>query len=1099
MSGRFVASGCTSQNPHVSSTRQGEDGAQRENCKMEGLQMARLMKRWAAIFAVIAAFVVCSGHMAAFAVGNSTHSSDDLHNHITSVDIQGAETEGDAIKVRPGTELTFKLSFAERPDMQFDNEKLIYKLPDGFDYGTQEGTFPLSIGHDGQTYRMNVPYTIKDGTLTITWPKDDEGYQYFIEGSNGRFNISFNATYENARGNIDFGNGVTEKFELDDSHGVDVKKDGYVGDDGKIHYTVKVTSTGRNENVQVKDAISGTALTLDKDSLQISGNSSDPTYGSADNGFDLTLPSMNAGEVATITYTASIDYSKISGKGTKGQTENDVVVDTPDDPKVPDQKDSKDFENQIDEPGLSKSGQASGDAVTKNGKTYRQVTWTIDANDKKHASLAGRTISDHIADGSKDAMKYSGNGVQIQVYDASGNLVDTRTPSWSELGADPDTAASWTYHVPATDKNYEYKITYTTDVDMTNAIAAKQVENDTAISEGPSTSGKVDVPSDFNFNVTKKLVGTTEQAAQWQFDITVPAEGYDSLEAVDTLPKTYLDGDRIDKLDPQSVQVSGLAGDESYKTDVQNDKVTFTFYQDKDKEHKGLTGTGKERIVTVTLSTTYDKTWLDACENGTAAAYQLTHTNTVDATANGVKKTSTAEVQPALKQTIEKRGSANGMTYDGANRPVYRYELILTGVNGDIDIDDAFDTDVLSHYVSNQWDADAVFGGDQYSQSQRVDNKKAEMQATGTGLHIHVPKDNLAKDGSGNYYSHYRIVYYLAVKDANALKTLDQRAADRPDDDVTLQNTATWNGKSAEKSVDYSYQFLTKTLTKTPDAEKDDRTASYTLQLNPDGMDINPDGDTVALTDEMTNQELDVSSVKAVPSDGVSYDYDAKQHVLRVTIPDKTHVTLTYNTTVTGAGDVTYSNTATLHGQSRGTKNTAQLSHGGAGSISIPYVKLLKHADGNENQVLSGARFALYKAGAAGATAHGDPVLDEDDKPVSFTSDDKGIVMVQGRENTDGWTLQEDTPYYLVETKAPDGYRLDPTPIPFTITSDPKTAGEYVNGFTIGVANSPNDTSGYALPQTGGFGTGPLTAAALVLAIGGAGGLVYRRLRNAGL
>jgi LPXTG-motif cell wall-anchored protein len=126
-------------------------------------------------------------------------------------------------------------------------------------------------------------------------------------------------------------------------------------------------------------------------------------------------------------------------------------------------------------------------------------------------------------------------------------------------------------------------------------------------------------------------------------------------------------------------------------------------------------------------------------------------------------------------------------------------------------------------------------------------------------------------------------------------------------------------------------------------------------------------------------------------------------------------------------------------------------------------------------------------------------VLDKNNQPVSFASDKDGIVTVQGRENTDGWTLQEDASYYLVETKAPDGYQLDATPIPFKITSDPKADGEYVNGFTIGVANKPKETPGYALPQTGGFGMGPLPIAGLVVAGGAAAVLAFRRLRNAGM
>ncbi len=58
-----------------------------------------------------------------------------------------------------------------------------------------------------------------------------------------------------------------------------IAKSGYVGDDGKIHYTVTVHSAGVVKSVHVTDSISGTALTYDSDSLAISGISSSYTGG----------------------------------------------------------------------------------------------------------------------------------------------------------------------------------------------------------------------------------------------------------------------------------------------------------------------------------------------------------------------------------------------------------------------------------------------------------------------------------------------------------------------------------------------------------------------------------------------------------------------------------------------------------------------------------------------------------------------------------------------------------------------------------------------------------------------------------------------------
>lgn len=1031
----------------------------------------------------------------AWAAGSST----DLKDFITAVDVTGGTLNQDgSITVEPGTELTLGLSFEETSGLQFDNGSLTYDLPSGFDFAAQSGTFPMSITDGGGTTTMNVPYAISDGRLTVTWPTDDPtAYQKLVDAANAKFNISIKGTVTDANGDVHFGGDVTKKFNLDDSHDVSIAKSGYVGDDGKIHYTVTVHSTGVNKNVHVTDSISGTALTYDSDSLAISGISSSYTGGTSGNGFDITIPIMRNGETATITYTATIDYSKITDNGTAGQTGNKVTVETPD---TPGKTESKDFANQISISTISKTGTAATSPTTSNGKTYRSVTWNIDANKERRVSLAGKSISDQIAPESQGIMRYSGAGIRIDVYDESGSFKETRTLTWAQLGVgDLSSATSWRYDVPSTDGKYEYKVSYTTDVDITDTLQSQTVKNNaTEVTPNgdKSTDGQATVNPAFNVDVKKKATKVSGTEVTWQFHVTVPKDGYTKLEATDILPNTYLNGQTVyDSLVDGSIQVDGLASGESYSVDAsETGKVRFVFYKDAAKTQPGAIGTGSERTITVTLKTRFNEDWINAVNNGTAQDYQKTHTNNVRVTANDVSKDASASVNPGLSHGITKGGDQSGTRHvgewdSGIDLPVYRYEVVLTGVSSDsFTITDSFDTSILEYYASDAYDAAHIYGGTQYGQYDG--NVTFTTTPTSTGMTINV--SSLPKTSSGSYYSHYKLVYYLTVKDADALKALRQRATDN-NGKTTIDNTVNWDGNEGKRSIDYSYDFLGKNLTKWPNPSSNDRTASYTITLNPAGTDINPDGDTLTLKDTMTNQVLDVSSIKATPSEGVTYDYDVATKTLTVTFPDATPVTLTYNATVIGTGNVQYSNTASLSGQSKTTTQTGNFSSSGSGSASIPSIKLLKYAKGDLTKKLEGATFALYNADANGDIDRNNPVRDKDGSNVTFTSNSQGIVDIKGGQTTVGWTIEEGKTYYLVETQSPDGYKLDPTPIKFTVTDSPTEDDQYISGFTLQVANEEG-SNGFVLPDTGGTGTVLSRMASLVLLAGAAFGL--RRLRR---
>lgn len=103
-------------------------------------------------------------------------------------------------------------------------------------------------------------------------------------------------------------------------------------------------------------------------------------------------------------------------------------------------------------------------------------------------------------------------------------------------------------------------------------------------------------------------------------------------------------------------------------------------------------------------------------------------------------------------------------------------------------------------------------------------------------------------------------------------------------------------------------------------------------------------------------------------------------------------------------------------------------------------VTLTKSDANDKNAVLAGAQFKLENSlGVVESDINGNALFD------SWTTDAKGQFTVRGLPTGD---------YQFVETKAPNGYQLDATPIPFTVTNTavqaiPVTATDKLNSITL--------------------------------------------------
>lgn len=161
----------------------------------------------------------------------------------------------------------------------------------------------------------------------------------------------------------------------------------------------------------------------------------------------------------------------------------------------------------------------------------------------------------------------------------------------------------------------------------------------------------------------------------------------------------------------------------------------------------------------------------------------------------------------------------------------------------------------------------------------------------------------------------------------------------------------------------------------------------------------------------------------------------------------------------------TYKNTASLEYSTDSVSNNKQNLSDEA-TVTVYKQDILKIKKGDANTTLAGAEFDVYKADGTKLSDH-------------IVTDKNGKAFV------DGYGAGS---YYLVETKAPTGYKIPDgtTHFDFTVANGSKT---------VNVPNEPADLGGN-LPTTGGAGTIGLTAAGVAIMAGAAALLVRSRKQN---
>lgn len=269
------------------------------------------------------------------------------------------------------------------------------------------------------------------------------------------------------------------------------------------------------------------------------------------------------------------------------------------------------------------------------------------------------------------------------------------------------------------------------------------------------------------------------------------------------------------------------------------------------------------------------------------------------------------------------------------------------------------------------------------------------------------------------------------------------------------QNTASWTGvgdASAKITVKRDDTHLEKTVVQSGNGK-----LTYTVEINPDGLELNPQSTEITLYDMFTVNKrgtatLDRSSIKL-------YDHTEKQYTedytlttdeekdgsevthynMTLTVRDGRHYTFTYTyivdrSQVDSKVDVTAENKARITAVWQEANKETIKSSAGGGSVGAKdgELTLYKVDKNSENKVLQGAEFELTaydKNSSSWNTAQ---------KVTAYTDQNGEITFVptEGTNETSKVYVSADTLYKLVETKAPNGYVLDAKPLYFIWMKD---------------------------------------------------------------
>lgn len=254
--------------------------------------------------------------------------------------------------------------------------------------------------------------------------------------------------------------------------------------------------------------------------------------------------------------------------------------------------------------------------------------------------------------------------------------------------------------------------------------------------------------------------------------------------------------------------------------------------------------------------------------------------------------------------------------------------------------------------------------------------------------------------------------------------------------ELQTENGETLNTATSQATI--STKNISKQIT-----DKANEKITFTIQTNPLGQTL-PTGNNgkIKLIDKLSDTLiLDTTSMKAIvtgTNEKVEISVAIKENnTLEIEIPDDKPITISYIATVNAPPDtaVSFSNEAYwenyAHTGGETVKEDGYKYHSG-GSVSSGTNIKLKIIKNDTNHALEYLKLAEFKM--IECVRNEDGTFSED--PASFTwrgSTNEQGILIFGTGSLYDNSMDYNTVYKLVETKAPEGYVLDETPVYFIV------------------------------------------------------------------
>ena len=883
-------------------------------------------------------------------------------------------------KIPYGSTISIKLvwGFIDNQFPTKDNNTMVYQLPDGIIM--EEGVKDLKDGTETVGH-----FEVKGNTITVKYNAGDQSELFFSKSNrhgsliiNGTLSDSFTNNHEGGKGKLDLpgvGQFIIDMDRDKSNDKVDIEKTGgkviSEGDNLSAEFKLKVSATGPQTNVFVTDQMDEN-MTLDGDVQFYTDEACTISYtGTVTNNlketnkFQYTIGSMNDKEVL---------YAKY-----KVKVKKDVFAYNPDDwnskvgnnitVKSDTQTNEKNSYKKLE---YTKKNWAEKKHSVTGDDSNKVINWEVTLNPGGNFDIGGSTIKDSLGDNIGEYIDGS--------FKCSPSIEGL---TWESL-------TTGNFQVPAgCDK--EYKMTYQTKFGEDPSNAPAITKSNTFTINPFGNTQNTDYTDSFkvgkeNYQFIEKTCLTTgnSQKVAWQIKINVPENGINHLIVKDTTPEG---------MNYKSYQVkSGYNGTPIFS---QKDReLTFDF------------GKVNEGTIIIQVFTSLDN----------IPSTTTSYANKGECF-NETKKLgeSNANYDYKIETFLEKEG------YWGSscNKDEMAWKLIVKKVP--TDAKNVFIEDTLpenTQYVDNSLDIiekwDSQITNEEILKNIQVEKENGKVKFIFTNKALDYLKTNYMK-----------LMYKTSIIDISSAignKEYKNKASLSVDQSISKASASRWLDLSKDNILNKKYSYSQDTA---PNVK-------YTITVNEGALKLN-EGKDIELIDEMgsaLDYYMNSLTINGKRANSKQVSYDEMNHVLTIMIPDEEKIVLEYEATVNlpvgddnnALNETNAYNKCSLRGKGNVSEFETRVNlkgkvfeSSGSSTGKGVSIKLYKCDKNDQTDALEKAKFSCSEV-----------TYDSNFETTATKLKAEGETLPTGYLTFSG--LSRNVLYRIVETEAPDNYKLDATP-----------------------------------------------------------------------